>query len=119
MPSAEQTVFTALSGSTALAAKVGTRIYLGAREPDTVLPAVSFGRLSTEPQTSLSGALLASLVSMQIFAIADTQSEADEVFVLARTALAAAGIPVETRTSLFDADTSTHQAQGEFLVIET
>ena len=102
---AEELTYTALSGSSALAAIVGTRIWPDAIPEDRVMPAVVFARAGTEPIVGLGGTVHGEFADMQIGCWAETRGQADAAAAAAISALTAAGHDYTGRVVGYDPDT--------------
>lgn len=103
--SAETELYAALSGSAGLDALVSGRIYPDAIPEDQQLPALVFGRVSSDPVVTIDNVVLAEFARLNVTAWAATRTSAEACADAVCTALAAAGHPYVNRESGFDGET--------------
>ena len=103
--SAETALRATLVAHTATAALVGQRVRAERAEQDDVRPFVIFTRTASEPYNTVDGAVLATLVSLDVQCWADTRTGADALADAVSAAIRA--VPTQSvagRSSGYDAD---------------
>lgn len=108
MSSPEQETKEALEASVALIALVSTRIYPDARPQNDTLPAIVFGRASTDYTRTISGEVILTRTQMAIVCMSTTRSQAEQIANAAFTAMLTAGFHPSNRESDFDGESGTH-----------
>lgn len=102
--SAETELYAVLSAASGLTALVDTRIYPDAIPEDSTLPAVVYGRASTDPVLSISGQKFAETARFQITAWDKTRTSSSAVAAQIEAALLASWQPAINRSSAFDGE---------------
>lgn len=90
MSDAETRIYNALTGSTALAALVSTRIYQGEIPQACEMPVVAFARTGGEPHATLGGDIGSARVIVEVEACSDERlafGDVNSVALAVRTAL--------------------------------
>lgn len=88
--SAETDLVAALVAASGVATLVGARVRVDRAEETDALPFVAISREATEPYTDISsGAILASLVTLDVYCIAATRAAADALAAAVTTAVCA------------------------------
>jgi len=100
--SAESTLYAWLAADAGVAALVAGRIYPDVIPPDVALPAIAYARLSTEPVTTVHGAMPAQFVNLQVQCWAATRTSAEAVADAVQAALLVNGEVPAGRGQLFD-----------------
>lgn len=107
--SAEEDLYTALSGDAGIIALVGTRVHIDKRDEDEVLPSIVFQRTGTRPVTTIHGTVVANTIALGVACVAETRASAEAV----ANAVEAAVVPtfiLVNRVSDYDPDTQFHVA---------
>ncbi len=106
--SAEQTIQTLLTGTSAITAIVGTRIYSRLVPVDKGLPAIAVRRLETEYITTIhESAIQAGKAQMEIACMGNNIGEAEALAAEVVTALSVAGYAATNRSAEEDIELGT------------
>ena len=107
--SPEQTVYDTLRNAAAVTAIVGTggaaRIYPDVLPEESVLPAITFERTTSDPQYGLDGTVHVTRATMAVVSWATTRVAAEALADQIAAAMTAATIPPEARAGEFDVET--------------
>lgn len=104
--SAENTLYSTLSGASGVTAIVGTAIYPDILPQDAEVPAVAFARTGTEFVSTIHAAApLGASVTLEISCIARTREDADALADAVETAASAGGFVIADRQAQLDLET--------------
>ena len=112
--SAEQDLYTALSGYAGLTALVDTRIHADVRDEDEDLPSVVYRRLKTEHINTIHGTVVATTATLGVSCVGESRASSEAV---AEQVLAAVGgnFVAQDRRSDYDPDTQYYITTITFL----